>query len=374
MKREFMAKRLTCCAMASVLCVASLAGCGKKNTTVAADNVGNVIKEETEKVDKCIFKQEKIEGITKEGEYLEYFDIAGDRIVSVAHEEGGKSRYISFKTDGSDVQSYELAGDGNSISSVYTTDKDGNLYMLCKMYSEIESTDQEEEDGVAHAGDDESDDAANNEGSVGASYGLSEASLIKLDNAGKELFKVDLCKDFPENDPESISGMVWTQKNGLLLNTTQGIINYDEKNGFNTVMGLSDFGDSYEGYCTLFKGKNDQLFAFAYSASKEGYACYKVDLDNKKISEPIIAFSDNYYDFFYGDGYDFYASDTEALYGYDDKSGQKVKVVDFAESNITPDVAGIVLRKAIILNDKEIVADISGGSDFTANICKLVKE
>ena len=385
MRKEKLSKKVVTGILATALCATAFTGCGKK----AADGMTVLEEKVPQQADSGIYKQANLEGITKEGEYLEFFDYESGRVIAVAHGQDGKRRCVSFKSDGSDIKSFDIAGDGNSMSALFTADKDGNLYMQYQEFSE-EKGGAEDEEGVAHAGendgspeangDGENDDAsvgdsvpATEEGAEDISYKVSKAFLVKFDTTGKEVLNKDIIDAFSGEETFSVNGLVWTQKNGLLFNTTKGIMKFDENSGLSTVMERGDFGDSYEGYCTLFKGADDQLFASIYRVEGEGYMCYKVDLDNKKLSDPLGVFNDNYYDFFSGEGYDFYAADTEALYGYDSKAGKAVKVVDFPESGMSPDVAGIVLNHAVIVSDKEIIADMPGGSEFTANICKLTK-
>lgn len=385
MRKEKLSKKVVTGILATALCATAFTGCGNK----AADGMTVLEEKVPQQADSGIFKQEKIEGITKDGEYLEFFDLEGGRVITVAHGQDGKRRCVSFKPDGSDIKSFDIAGDGNSMSALFTADKDGNLYMQYQEFAE-EKGGAEDEEGVAHAGendgsleapgDDENDDAnvgnsapATEEGAEDISYKVSEAFLVKFDATGKEVLKKDIVDAFSEEENFSVNGLVWTQKDGLLFNTTKGIMKFDENSGLSSVMECSDFGDSYEGYCTLFKGADNQLFASIYRVDGEGYMCCKVDLDNKKLSDPLGVFNENYYDFFSGEGYDFFAADTDALYGYDGKSGKAVKVVDFPGSGMNPDVAGIVLNHAVIVSDKEIIADMPGGSEFTANICRLTK-
>ena len=91
------------------------------------------------------------------------------------------------------------------MSALFTADKDGNLYMQYQEFAE-EKGGAEDEEGVAHAGendgspeapgDDENDDAnvgdsapATEEGAEDISYKVSEAFLVKFDATGKEVFK-----------------------------------------------------------------------------------------------------------------------------------------------------------------------------------------
>ena len=132
MEKEKISKKIVTGILASVLCVTALAGCGNK----AADGMTVLEEKVPQQADSGIFKQEKIEGITKDGEYLEFFDLEGGRVITVAHGQDGKRRCVSFKPDGSDIKSFDIAGDGNSMSALFTADKDGNLYMQYQEFAE----------------------------------------------------------------------------------------------------------------------------------------------------------------------------------------------------------------------------------------------
>ena len=77
-------------------------------------------------------------------------------------------------------------------------------------------------------GDDENDDAnvgnsapATEEGAEDISYKVSEAFLVKFDATGKEVLKKDIVDAFSGEENFSVNGLVWTQKDGLLFNTTK---------------------------------------------------------------------------------------------------------------------------------------------------------
>ena len=139
-------------------------------------------------------------------------------------------------------------------------------------------------------------------------------------------------------------------------------------------MGIDVLGESYAGHGYLFRGANGKLFASIGGEDAEYAECYRIDLDNMTLSNPLNVFNDKDYDFFRGVVYDFYAADSEALYGYDGESGKCIKLVDFAESGLEPSSNGRVLEKAVILSDNYIVADLSDDEGFNANLCKLKRK
>ena len=251
MRKEKLSKKVVTGILATALCATAFTGCGKK----AADGMTVLEEKVPQQADSGIYKQANLEGITKEGEYLEFFDYESGRVIAVAHGQDGKRRCVSFKPDGSDIKSFDIAGDGNSMSALFTADKDGNLYMQYQEFSE-EKGGAEDEEGVAHAGendgspeangDGENDDAsvgdsvpATEEGAEDISYKVSKAFLVKFDTTGKEVLNKDIIDAFSGEETFSVNGLVWTQKNGLLFNTTKGIMKFDENSGLSTVMEIS---------------------------------------------------------------------------------------------------------------------------------------
>ena len=374
MRKENVSKRIASCIFATALCASTFAGCGKKEVGAEVGNAGtSVAQEAAVQEENCIFKLDKLSGITAESEYIEYFDHAAGRCIAVAVEEQGKRKCISFNPDGSDVKSFDLS-EGSVISS-YAVDAEGNLYMQYVVYDE-EATEEADEEGVAHAGDDDESEEAKpenwQEDAAEAESSMKEAALVKFDATGKEVFKKDLMSNYKGDGSFVVNSIVWTEKQGLLFNTTTGIMKFDENSGLSTIMECKDFGDTYEGYCTLFKGAGDKLFASVYEG-EAGYITYAVDLDGKKLSDPL-GIPKEYVNFFAGEGHDFYCADSEAVYGYDSSSDKLVKVMDFAQSNLEPDVTGILINYAVALSDKEIIADVMIDSGaFSSNICKLTK-
>lgn len=374
MRKENLSKRIASCIFATALCAATFAGCGKKEVGAEVGNAGtSVAQEAAVQEENCIFNLNKLSGITDESEFIEYFDYAAGRCVVVAVGDQGDRKYISFKPDGSDVNSFDLSV--GSVISSYAVDAEGNFYMQYIEYDEEADTEADEE-GVAHAGDDdESEDAASEdwqEDAANAESAMKAAGLVKFDATGKEIFRKDLMSNYKGDGSFVVNSIVWTEKQGLLFNTTTGIMKFDENSGLSTIMECKDFGDKYEGYCTLFKGAGDKLFASVYEG-EDGYITYAVDLDGKKLSDPL-SIPKEYFYFFAGEGHDFYCADSEAVYGYDVSADKLVKVMDFAQSKLEPDVTGILINYAVALSDKEIIADVTVDTDaFSSNICKLTK-
>ena len=119
MRKEKLSKKVVTGILATALCATAFTGCGKK----AADGMTVLEEKVPQQADSGIYKQANLEGITKEGEYLEFFDYESGRVIAVAHGQDGKRRCVSFKPDGSDIKSFDIAGDGNSMSALFTADK-----------------------------------------------------------------------------------------------------------------------------------------------------------------------------------------------------------------------------------------------------------
>ena len=118
-------RSVVCSILVLLLCVTSFTGCGKKND--AANSGGNETSVEPGKVDKNqIFKAEKIDGILAQGERIVCMECIGDRIKAFVSTEEEKDRCISFKPDGSDVQTFDVAI-GEDYHSQYKIEVKGPL-------------------------------------------------------------------------------------------------------------------------------------------------------------------------------------------------------------------------------------------------------
>ena len=162
--------------LALSLCVTSFTGCGKKKE-VAVGGSKNDVATETSQIDKeHVYKQQDLDEIIRQGEKVSSIDYVGDRIKLIAQSKDLKSRCVSFKTDGSDVRSFDFAGGDKCYVMDCAFDNDGNTYI---QYYDGNQADRFGFNNMV------SEDAGDEAGSY---------FLGKYDDTGKELFKVDLAK------------------------------------------------------------------------------------------------------------------------------------------------------------------------------------
>ena len=402
-KRRFTGRVLSCF-LVSVLLVTSLSGCGKKKSGVSL--------EDAKKIDKnCIFKQEELEGILESGEEVSVIDHVGDKIRMIAQTEKGKSRYITFNPDGSDVQAVNLGGEKGFYVYDCAFDKDGNAYMQCyegdrdSMYV----TDDSDDTADAASSDASSSDAATADASKSdaatADASTSEVSttdvsaeeskssedagsedgaadegksyFVKLDPTGKELAKVDLAQFEPkegenEEDGFYIYGLAWTEKYGIVCLTPGGIQTFDENKGPSMLFEKKAIGDEVW-LNGMAKISDTQMLLTYYDDSGDGGEIHAiVDLDSKKLGQKLEGFGKyEQYDFFSGDGVNLYASNDNGIYKYDLKTSKLVKLLDFKDSNIG--TGAYMWFKTTAVSETEFIACLPVDSGFNSTNYEFVR-
>ena len=362
MRIAFWGKRIWSYILAAAFLVTAFTGCSFKRAD-SAKSSGHA----TKQYDSCVFSHAELEGVIRDMESLEYLDYSDGKCIAVTDLGVGRHRYISFVPNGTEVKSFEIRAGAPGMSCKFATDNEQNLYMYYETYkSEYEIEDLASLfENYFGGGEDITGDF---------SVFISDAAVVKFDNKGKELFDINLTDMVTGEGHFDINNIFWTKNTGLILDTTKGIMKCEKKSGVSEYMGLDVLGESYADCGYLFRGAKGKLFASIGSEDAEYAECYRIDLDNMTLSDPLNVFNDKDYDFFRGVVYDFYAADSEALYGYDGESGKCKKLVDFAESGLVPSSNGRVLEKAVILSDNYIVADLSDDEGFNANLCKLKRK
>ena len=333
-----------CFSLAVVLCVTSFTGCGKKKDGVA-DNGNKGAAAGAAKIDKeHIYKQEDLEGILEDGEVVTAMDYVGGKIRAVAQTGNEKSRCISFNTDGSDVQSFDI--DGGKECSVWngTFDNDGNVYMIV---NEVISAGTEEET--------EESDERNH-------------YLVKADATGKELYRIDLSEEFKE-EAGSDFGLIWTEKFGLVLFTPKGIQTYDEKNGF----GMIKISQDYMQVNYVSKVSDNLVLVNYYDENTCGDTAETVDLDTKKVNKNFegLATDQQQYGFFAGCG-NLYVADGNGAYKYDLNTSKLDEQINFEDSNIDS-FSFSSDPKIVALSDTEIIANIKEYNSGTQGFARITK-
>ena len=339
MRKEYYAKRALSGILSIALCITAFTGCGKKKD----DNPVAKAKEQSKEY---VFKQESIKGTTEKDESVTCIDKVGDKIKAVIGTKSGSIRCVTFNPDGSDVQSYVIEGEEYYSAEECAFDNDGNLYVHLFTSPKEEGS---SEDAVVER----------------TEY------LAKYDNSGNELLKVDVSKELTAEELEDnnffIYDMVWVQDKGLVVGTHGGVETFDDANGFSMVMPVGA-ESSFAHIIQIVKGLDSQLY-IQYDDEKFS----TLDLDNKKLGEPIECFDPTqFYQFFEGEGHDLFAATSEGVFVFDGKEKQLVKVLDYNDSLIS---GGIY--DAVALSDTEIIAAVSGDTPdeygFNAEIVRLTK-
>ena len=318
--------------MAVTLCVTAFTGCGKKIDT-------DEVFEQAQKIDKnCIYKAKEYEGILGENEQIGAIGHSGDKIMAICKSGDGGYKYISFNSNGSDVQSNDLGWKEGSNVSTGAFDKDGNAYVT---YSES------------------SDDSS-----------YSTLYFVKIDPTGKELSRVNIDEEFPvQGGSYFMHSMTWSDKYGLLCGTSQGVMTYDEQNGFQTFMDCKALGISEAAHSVVSLADN-KLFVYSYPEKYE-----IVDLASKKVEKKCAGFGkQTIYTGFADDSGNLYVENDSGIFKYDQDADALNKILDFGDSSVSSDEidfwAGIVG-----LNEKEIIATINGDeSDCFLKLTKVNPE
>ena len=273
-KRRVFAKRVLGCVLSLGLIAGSIAGCGKN-----ADKDANLVNKVGKISKDYVFKSEKME-LGENNDYS-YLSMVGDRVYASTYSKKGSIVIRSFNTDGGDIKELSIPEAENESHGYLTFDNAGNFYAIYQIYSDLYSDEEpntmeeeQSEEGVAHAGDDteetstlgddagaasgaetssdagakEASDAAGSADSAGSDNGDAATSsesavdtdpeeqkrttdyntelpeedqmyLVKYDDTGKELFRIDLREGLSEDEYFSMYKMIYTDEFGLITSS-----------------------------------------------------------------------------------------------------------------------------------------------------------
>ena len=407
MKKVCFAKRFAICIFISTLIFSNVTGCGKKK-----DSGKDPVKDAKEVAKDYIFKDEEIEGIIGAQSYVSYLEYSDGKLRCAYRAEDENYTFVTLNEDLSVEQTTEIPIAEKNVWADFATDNEGNIYVKYEIYKESEenttfeggeksgddagaaeaATDAATVDESAEAATDattdeaEKADEASSDDSVEASkeaggestyesvyYGdILGSYLVKYDNTGKEIYKVDLLKEFPADKEKEARNIVWVKDHGLLLSTTKDIEVYDEEKGFTVLIDNESLKQFDEWGAAVVKGSNGQLFVYGYS--QDGEQLMKIDLDSKQLGEPSKIFDEvDYCSFFGGEGYDLYAQDDSSIYGYDAKTDKLVKLIDIADSELG---IGYGIDNCVAVSDTLMYATIPDAESnyYLAKLTKVKPE
>ncbi len=400
-----MVKRGLASFLAMTFLVGAVTGCGK-----GSGDKESLVDKATQNSKDHVFAMELLD-IEKDADFSR-IQYAGDRVYASTYGRDGYINIHSFYPDGSDLRSTKIKSTDNENYSYLTFDKDGNIYGIYYIYhwsyddedmhlfeetgetsedgSEVTEKDEakeetgkeeeskeedlegtetlatEDEREVAEAEEKVAATDAENEGMMDSNEN-DEVYLVKYDSEGNQIYKLDLLKEFPnEENYISSNGLVVTDEGKLILSLDQGIFSYDENAGFKTLVDLRNNND-YR-YYQLFKGFGNKLYVQSYG--DKGLELCTFDPETGKIGDPspiITGYTDAA--FFGGNGYDLYMCKSDGIYGLDFAKSESTKLLDFIDSDIEiTSPTGLITA----ISDMEFIA-LLPDADYKMYVARLTK-
>ena len=222
----------------------------------------------------------------------------------------------SFRGDGSDMKitPLDLVYDGyNTYYSNYVMDPDGGIYFIKQtmgdMEEEEELTEEEENDYFFEAEE--------------------TFSLIRADENGKVVWSSDI--DFGEEDSEysypAVYGLAFSEKAGLYVSTSAGILQYDPQNG--DLMGTLEGTESMS-ECQMHVMTDGNILLIYDNG--EGYKYTLIDAESGEASEPEVSPDvriDYNFSLYPGRNSDLLLADSNGIYTYNFGDNSMVEIVNF---------------------------------------------
>ena len=212
------------------------------------------------------------------------------------------------------------------------------------------------------------------EGFEGMSLGMEgegKQYLVKFDADGNVINEYDLSKEQGEDEYFNIMSIIPYEGDKVIVSDTRGIETYSDSEGFKTILDTrspdSEYADSS---MELYVGSNGQIYTTVYG--REGIEVHTFDPAKGEISPAIEAFHGQFeysMSLFGGDGFDVYISEENAIYGFDAKKNEVVKLLDYLDSDLEVEYG---LRTVVAVSDKEFLA-IMPGIDGSSTLTRLTK-
>lgn len=343
MKVKGVIKRGLSFAMTFCMALSVLAGCGNAKKE-------SVLEKEMETVKEYVYKPEdiKLDGIDLSKGAVNALELIGDRIYLGYVIDKEKAQVISFKPDGSDVQSYDISlGIGENIP-YFCFLEDGSCYIYRTKDRDIK---EGEENKVR---------------SIRLDPHL-DMSIEQIDNKGNVVNSINCNEKSKLKDELFVYSLVLTDDGELITSTNEGVLEVSFDSGFKTVLDSKINGT--ETVLKLYKGSDGQIYATDFGSSS---FVKKLDIKKGKLSENVAALTsiiEYGTGFFGGNGYDVFCSTPDSFYGYDAQKDEVIKIADYNDSSIELDLG---ITTAIGFSDTEIIAAIPG-FDYTYSLVRLSK-
>ena len=235
----------------------------------------------------------------------------------------------SFNHDGSDIKitPLELEYDGyTTFYSNYAIDDEGNIYFIKQTMSENgfdePEYDEAEEDEEGEV-DFETEDFEDFFG------GEETFTLIKMDQNGQMLWEQEIKFESSgdEYDYPAVYGLISSEKYGLFVSTSSGVLKYDPKNG--DAAGKLE-GNEDMSQCQMLVMKNGDILILYNNG--EGYKYTLLDAESDEMTEPEVSPSvriDYNYNVYAGRNSDLILTDANGIYTYNFGDDNMVEIVNF---------------------------------------------
>ena len=216
-------------------------------------------------------------------------------------------------------------------------------------------------DEASSAGSSEDGSEVHEEGMGFYEGGEEQMFLVKFDNKGNVLDKVDITSKGGDDGYFNVRSLLVLDDGKLLVSTTKGIETYSDGGDFKSLVSIENSDNPYMDSYALYKGANGQIFAQSYGET--GVNIQKFNPENGELSDPIEGFTKDYgyaSNLFGGNGYDIYLATENAFCGYDASKNEIVKLMDYIDSDIETDYT---IPAAYAISDKEFISVIPGFED-----------
>ncbi|WP_026515992.1 ABC transporter substrate-binding protein [Butyrivibrio sp. MC2021] len=392
-KRSFYKKSISTVLIFSMIC-GLMTGCGKNKNT----DDDSILSEASKASKDYVFKAETMDvGIGDHADIRNVY-LVGDRVYVSAYTYSDNSYIVcSFNTDGSDVQKFSLSQSDNESYGDLAFDDNGDIYILYSKYFWDEETEYiEEDEEQAESNEDESAEEASEEDGeeetteteaetgtaaeekilvddssiIGPAYDSEDqAYLVKFDKNGNKQDMISL-KEYMADGYFSSGGMV--NINGtIVISSNFGLIAYTKDAGLKPILEMESDDNELKGKSLeLVPGSDGKLYVSYYS-DDDGKQIREFDIDTKKFGEPVSVGLKSYVDssFLPGNGYTFYLSTDESIFGFDVAKNEKVKLLNYIDSDIQVSYS---ISNMVALSDKEFIA-VLPDEDYNYHLERLTK-
>ncbi len=304
---------------------------------------------------------------SSEGEEIELFgEEGGDAITfdegaEAAEEEG------AIEDDGAQSSESDNGGASEAGEADEADDSEGSNAGI----EIIPEEDGEEAIDISEVlGSEDIEIASDEDGMGGYDSSEEEQYLVKYDNTGKEVLRVNLNDKVGEDDYFSVYSMVYVEGTGLLMSSNIGVEKYDEQgNLVSKILDTAAEGNPYSSAAiTLYKGFNGTVFASFWGDN--GLELRPLDLASGKLGDKSEAFTNfDDYSFFSGNGYDLYVSKSDGFYGYTQSKDSLQKIMDYADSDINMSYS---VSAVTAVSDTEFIANLPD-EEYNYSLYKLTK-